>query len=189
MSSGAIPAVLVALIVYARVHRISFLQLCDSLAPFAALMEAIGHLGCFLGGCCHGYVTKMPWAVAFPPYSYAFEDQLAQGLIAKSAAASLPVHPTQLCNAGVFLFIFPLLLLFALRTERRGYCFLAYLFTHGMVRLLLQFYRGDPFPTLIGIRVPQIVSFVLCCAVIAAFLFLRRKYQQVGGNPQEEIAR
>jgi phosphatidylglycerol:prolipoprotein diacylglycerol transferase len=38
----------------------------DIIAPSAALGMAIGRIGCFLNGCCHGGVCDLPWAVRFP---------------------------------------------------------------------------------------------------------------------------
>lgn len=50
----------------------------DSFAVPVAAAVAIGRLGCFCAGCCHGAVTHVPWAVVFP------------------VVDSLPRHPTQL---------------------------------------------------------------------------------------------
>ncbi|OGQ26823.1 MAG: hypothetical protein A2138_14455, partial [Deltaproteobacteria bacterium RBG_16_71_12] len=45
----------------------------------------LGRLGCFLGGCCYGRATDVPWAVTFP---------------AGHAAAGVAVHPVQLYDAA-----------------------------------------------------------------------------------------
>ena len=41
-------------------------ELLDALAPAGILALAIGRLGCFLGGCCYGRPTALPWGVVFP---------------------------------------------------------------------------------------------------------------------------
>jgi phosphatidylglycerol:prolipoprotein diacylglycerol transferase len=69
----------------------------DIAAPSLAVGIAIGRIGCFLNGCCHGKACDLPWAVTFPPGShaqYVFPGQ--------------PVHPTQLyasIAALVFFFV------------------------------------------------------------------------------------
>lgn len=38
----------------------------DSFAVPVAMAIAIGRLGCFVGGCCYGTPTDLPWGVVFP---------------------------------------------------------------------------------------------------------------------------
>lgn len=38
----------------------------DSFALPIAVAVGIGRIGCFIGGCCYGQVTSVPWAVQFP---------------------------------------------------------------------------------------------------------------------------
>lgn len=57
-------------------------------------------IGCFLNGCCFGDVSSIPWAVTFPPGSWAYQFHQARGLIAANAATSLAVHPLPLYFAG-----------------------------------------------------------------------------------------
>lgn len=40
--------------------------LVDALVPGALLGLGIGRIGCFLGGCCMGRPTDLPWGVVFP---------------------------------------------------------------------------------------------------------------------------
>ncbi len=54
---GGLFAGLLAAYVYARWQRLSFLSLCDLLAPALALGESIARVGCLLNGCCYGAPT------------------------------------------------------------------------------------------------------------------------------------
>ena len=38
----------------------------DSFAVPAAMAIGIGRLACFVGGCCYGKITALPWACSFP---------------------------------------------------------------------------------------------------------------------------
>jgi prolipoprotein diacylglyceryltransferase len=71
-------------------------QLADEVFPMAASLCLIAvRLGCFLEGCCHGYVSSVPWAITFPPGAAAYTWQLGSDLIPADAPNSLPVHPLQ----------------------------------------------------------------------------------------------
>ncbi len=43
--------------------RNAFLQTVDLIAPYIALGQAIGRLGCFLNGCCYG--KEVAWGIFF----------------------------------------------------------------------------------------------------------------------------
>jgi prolipoprotein diacylglyceryltransferase len=98
---GAGIAALVVLPLLPRIlaGSISLLGLGDLVAPALAFGMAVGKVGCFLHGCCHGWPSHLPWAVAFPRYSISWFDQLQAGLIEPAAERSLPVHPLQLYSA------------------------------------------------------------------------------------------
>jgi phosphatidylglycerol:prolipoprotein diacylglycerol transferase len=65
-STGGVVAGLVASTVVARLARRSVGEILDVIAPAGLLALAIGRVGCFLGGCCYGRATTLPWGVVFP---------------------------------------------------------------------------------------------------------------------------
>jgi phosphatidylglycerol:prolipoprotein diacylglycerol transferase len=54
----------------------------DIVAPVLMIGLGFGRIGCFLNGCCYGDQCQLPWAVQFPYYSEAYQDQFAQSKIA-----------------------------------------------------------------------------------------------------------
>ena len=76
-----------------------FLRMCDAAAPAVAIGAAVGRIGCFLNGCCHGAVCDLPWAVRFPAGSHAWVRQLNAGLIATRGRA-LPAGPSDAALFG-----------------------------------------------------------------------------------------
>jgi len=82
--------------VLAALLRIPFRPFADSVLPFAGLGLAVGRLGCFLNGCCHGRVSDVPWAVRFPRESEAWANHVGRALVPSHAELSLPVQPLQL---------------------------------------------------------------------------------------------
>lgn len=118
-------------------QRIPPLRVFDAAAPAMALGEAMTRMGCFLNGCCYGVPSMGAWAVTFPPSSFAFQDQVAHGLILPSASHSLAVHPVQLYSTAVMIGVTLYLLRKYLRPHREGEVFFTFLISYGVLRLLV----------------------------------------------------
>jgi prolipoprotein diacylglyceryltransferase len=65
-SMGGVVAGLMAAPLLARVGGVTVPALLDALVPAALLALGIGRIGCFLGGCCYGAPTALPWGIVFP---------------------------------------------------------------------------------------------------------------------------
>lgn len=169
---GLIVAVGVAFWYMAR-HAMPVWTTCDVFAPGIALGHVTGRLGCFAAGCCYGTPTTVSWAVTFT-------NPLAAANV--GTPLGIPLHPTQLYEAGAEL----LILVFLLATERRGHrfagrTFWSYLFLYAVSRYVIEFYRGDPRGTVFGMMsTSQFVSLILAPLSVAMLLWLRR----TTGTPQ-----
>jgi phosphatidylglycerol:prolipoprotein diacylglycerol transferase len=119
---------------YARRHSLPGWRTADVMAPGVMLGQAIGRLGCFSAGCCHGRPTTVPWAVTFrDPYA------------ARSVGVPLniPLHPTQLYESAAALLIFAGLLWIARRKRFHGQVMLSYVVLYAAARFVIEFFRGD----------------------------------------------
>jgi phosphatidylglycerol:prolipoprotein diacylglycerol transferase len=149
---GLILAVGVAFWYIAR-HRLPFWTTCDVFAPGIALGHVTGRLGCLAAGCCYGTPTDVPWAITFT-------NPLAAANV--GTPLGIPLHPTQVYEAGAELMILGLLL----GTERRGRLFAgrtfwAYMFLYALSRFVVEFFRGDPRGEMFGFSTSQVISLVL----------------------------
>ena len=97
---GLISAVVVALWYLWR-HRMPVWTMTDVFAPGIALGHVIGRVGCLLAGCCFGRQTNVPWAITF-------HNEFASRNV--GTPLDVPLHPTQLYEAGAELLILGLLL-------------------------------------------------------------------------------
>jgi len=151
---GGFLAALAAAILYARRRAIPVRSLADALAPAIALGHFFGRIGCFLNGCCYGHpcslsspLTRFPRVVDNHEYivgSPPFLDQLNQGLVAEWDLFSLPVHPTQLYEAGCLLLLFVGLHQLSKRVRwAPGMLLLLYAAGYAVARFTVEFYRGD----------------------------------------------
>jgi phosphatidylglycerol---prolipoprotein diacylglyceryl transferase len=162
---GLILAVAVAFW-YIWKHRLPFWTTCDVFAPGIALGHVTGRLGCLAAGCCYGRQTDVPWAITFT-------NPLAASNV--GTPLGLPLHPTQLYEAGAAL----LILIFLLTTERKGRyfsgrTFWSYMFLYAVSRFVIEFYRGDPRGMIMGMSTSQFISLLLAPLSIAMLVWLAR---------------
>lgn len=129
----------------ARLRGRAMPEALDRLAPCLGALVVLGRAGCFFAGCDFGTISGAPWAVRFPAASPAFEEHLARGLVLATDHRSLPVHPTQLYEMilGVFVSAAPLLAERSRARPRPGTPFWMAAAVYSIGRLLLDGLRGD----------------------------------------------
>jgi phosphatidylglycerol:prolipoprotein diacylglycerol transferase len=122
---GGILGVMVAIVFYARRHRISILAMMDLLAISAPLGIFLGRIANFVNGELYGRVTDMPWGVYFP------------------RGGEFPRHPSQLYEAVGEGLLLGLILLFCAPkyAYKRGFLSGLGMFGYGVVRFFVEFFR------------------------------------------------
>jgi phosphatidylglycerol:prolipoprotein diacylglycerol transferase len=160
---GGLIAALGVAIWLVRRYALNLWTVADLMAPGIALGHVIGRLGCLLAGCCYGRPTSVPWAITFTSPEAAANVGTPLGI---------PLHPTQLYDAGAELVILVLLLV----TERRGRPFAGrtfwlYMLLYAISRFVIEFYRGDERGIILGLSTSQFVSVVI--APLAILMLLR----------------
>src|SRR3954453_22852141 len=163
---GLILAVVVALW-YIRRIGLPLWTTCDVFAPGIALGHVVGRFGCFFAGCCYGKPTSVPWAITFT-------DPYAATNV--GTPLNLPLHPTQLYEAGAEALILGLLLF----TERRGRTypgrtFWLYMLLYAISRFIIEFYRNDPHGAVMMFSTSQFISLLLTPLAVVMLFVLRRK--------------
>lgn len=163
---GLIAAVATAFWLVRR-YGFSMWTTADLFAPGIALGHVVGRFGCLLAGCCYGRPTNVPWAITFTNPAAASNVGTPLGV---------PLHPTQLYDAGANLVILALLLL----TERKGRPFAGrtfwlYMLFYGVSRFVIEFYRGDDRGAVMGLSTSQFVSVLIVPVAIAMLLRLRSR--------------
>lgn len=170
---GFIAAALFA-VYYCKRYRINYFKFTDILIPFMALAHAFGRFGCLAAGCCYGKPTSMPWGIVFPVNSMAQQGQASEHLIAIDAHA-LPIHPTQLYEAGFELAMFWLLTFLRPRKRFHGQLLLTWLATYPIARSFIELFRGDKERGLyLWLSTSQWISIAVAITAIAVYVHLRR---------------
>jgi phosphatidylglycerol:prolipoprotein diacylglycerol transferase len=97
----------------------------DSFAVPVAAAVGVGRIACFVGGCCYGTPTDLPWGVRF------------------LTVDNVPRHPTQLYEAAFHLLAALLLDQMQRRGLWRGQLIKAYILAYLCYRFLTEFIRPE----------------------------------------------
>ena len=162
---GLILAVIVALW-YIRRVGLPLWTTCDVFAPGIALGHVVGRFGCLFAGCCFGKPTTLPWGITFT-------DPFAAANV--GTPLGVPLHPTQLYEAGAEL----LILLFLLTTERKGRqhpgrTFWLYMLLYAISRYIIEFFRGDERGMVGSFSTSQFISIIIAPLAIGLLIYLAR---------------
>jgi phosphatidylglycerol---prolipoprotein diacylglyceryl transferase len=151
---GAILGGIVATLVFAQWHRVSFWQLADVVAPALILGQAIGRWGNFFNSEAFGAPTDLPWRLYIPP------AQRPPGFEAFDY-----FHPTflyeSLWNLGVFALLLGLFFRGALFKSplKTGTLFLVYWVAYSLGRFWIEGLRMDSL--MLGpLRIAQVISLI-----------------------------
>lgn len=130
---GGVIGTILILIFMCRRYKLRFFKVADVFIPGLAIGHAMGRIGCFFAGCCHGRQcpTDFPLAVIFP--------EIADG----AAPANIPLYPTQLFESFGEICIFIMLVLYRRKKPFDGALFFLYLILYSILRSVLELYRGD----------------------------------------------
>ncbi len=159
--TGWLLGVILFLSIYGRYTSFGPRFCLNFFLPSLALSQAIGRIGCFLGGCCYG--MPCAWGVHYPPGSAPYAN-----------VGDIGVMPIQLFESEALV----LLALICLRTEFK-YKAIVYLFGVSTIRFICEFFRGDLRGDILGISVlspQQIMSiiFFFIAIVLCVFVFKSR---------------
>ncbi|HEY2152489.1 MAG TPA: prolipoprotein diacylglyceryl transferase [Vicinamibacterales bacterium] len=162
---GLILAVAVALI-YIRRIGLPLWTTCDVFAPGIALGHVVGRFGCLFAGCCYGRPTTMPWGITFTN-RFALENV--------GTPLNVPLHPTQIYEAGAEFLILMILLL----TERKGRPFAGrtfwiYMLLYAISRFIIEFFRGDERGNVGMFSTSQFISLLLAPLAVVMLAYLSR---------------
>jgi len=89
-----------------------------------------GRLGCFFGGCCYGKETLSPFSVL---YTNRVTDEIF-------TASRVPI---QIIEAAINIIIFVALFRILNTEKHKGHLMRIYLVMYAIVRIILEFFRGD----------------------------------------------
>ncbi len=122
---GGFIGVVMAAILFCRIHKLPFLQVADAVIVTAPVGLFFGRLGNFINGELYGRATSVPWAMVFP------------------SSPGVPRHPSQLYEAGLEgVVLFVVLWVLKDRMKRPGAMVALFLAGYGAMRFVVEFFRA-----------------------------------------------
>jgi phosphatidylglycerol:prolipoprotein diacylglycerol transferase len=164
---GGLIGAALALYWFARAKNLNFWEIADFVAFLAPIATFFGRLGNFFNVELYGRITNQPWGMTFPGVS-------PMGVLR---------HPSALYEAfleGAVIFV--LMSFFRKKPLFSGVLTCIYLAFYAVLRFFVEFFR-EPDPQLGlffgllagGFTLNQIFAFVLFCATIVIFMWLKQK--------------
>jgi len=133
---------------FIKKKNLSLIKMIDMAAPYLALGQSLGRVGCFLNGCCFG--KGVHWGIYFPVHS-------------------AYLHPTQLYSSLGLLIIFFILKRYQKFNSIGGYVFILYIILASSQRFIVEFYRADHYSIYLGLSIYQYV----CLGFILVAVYAR----------------
>ncbi len=171
---GLIAGILFA-VFFIKKKKMNLKKIGDIAAPALALGHFFGRMGCFSAGCCYGRdAAGCSIGVVFPDLHQQTGVPVGQS-----------IYPTQLMEAILNLLNF--IILFILYKKKRsfdGKIFSIYIFNYSLIRLFVEYFRGDPdrgyifgssSDPYLSMSIPQLISLVGIVASIILFFNFRKK--------------
>lgn len=149
---GGLAGAVAAVVLYCRIAKVRLKGILQLLTPMLPLIHGFGRIGCLMAGCCYGREAAIHrFGIVFPASS--------------AAPAGIPLVPVQLYEAIAELLIFVLLVILFRKNWRGDAMLYLYLVCYGLVRFVLEFYRGDTYRGFIGpLSISQVIA--LGCILI-----------------------
>lgn len=150
---GGLFAGVIFAVIYLKKKKISLCKILDLAAPFLALGEAIGRIGCLLNGCCYGKVSNFGL----------FFDVHGQTLI-----------PTQIYSSILLLAIFVILRRSQDKPHLQGQIFYSYLLLYSIKRFSIEFLRQDNPPVFFGLTLFHLISAAIFIFALVKLLKIKK---------------
>lgn len=152
---------------YIRRNGMPLWKTMDCCLPGLTIAHMFGRFGCLSAGCCYGKPTTLPWGIRL---NSELVDEKLRGI---------PLHPTQLYEAGS-LFILFLGLLWVFRHRKfDGQVTLTYFMAYPIIRSLIEIYRGDLIRGFVIDGILSTSQFISILVFLAAAVVLVIRLRQV----------
>lgn len=169
---GGVVLAIVSALIYAKIKKLNFLRLADTIAPVFLLGEGIVRLGgCFLNGCCFGHPTNSVFGMVFPPEG-----------VAGSFFPGIHIWPAQLFASALGFFGFALALWLERKPTFSGFTFWLVFCYYSIDRFIVDQFRYYEAPQILATLGPITINanhlLLLGLFGFSAFFLIRGWRQQ-----------
>ncbi|MGW8314016.1 MAG: prolipoprotein diacylglyceryl transferase [Bacteroidales bacterium] len=180
-SHGAAVGILLALWLYVRRHKLSFLWMIDRIVIVVALGGAFIRLGNLFNSEIYGLPTDLPWGFEF------VRDRLYDSNTGE-ILPTVPRHPTQLYEALSYILIFVALFTFYRKRYtkvRDGFIFGVFMILLFSARFLIEFVKNDQVAFEAGMKfnMGQLLSLPFIVAGVIMIVWTKRHPRYFNQTP------
>ncbi len=161
---GALAGGGLAAVIFARIKRIPFGRLADTLVPGLLVAQIIGRFACIIDGDAVGGPTDLPWAFTY----------INPGAMVPAGLLGVPVHPYPVYDQLWNLVGLAIALKLRSRLKTDGLLFLTYLSIYAVGRFIFSFVRQEKI-WFWGLQEAQIIAIAILVISVAVFIYLRKK--------------
>lgn len=160
---GGFIAAFLAVLWWAMRKKMDFFILADIIAPFIALGHSIARIGCFFAGCCYGRASDC--------------HNLFCGVVFPVLGDNIARYPAQLYESFAnFLNFLILIIFFKKFKNRNGDVIFLYFLNYGIIRMIIEFFRGDPERgKILFFSTSTVISLFMIFTGVLWFLYFRLK--------------
>jgi phosphatidylglycerol:prolipoprotein diacylglycerol transferase len=170
-------------------RKLNPLLFADVIMPSIFIGIGFGRLGCLLNGCCFGDACSLPWGIAFPQGSVPFQVLADRGFVDPAAAATMPLHPTQIYSSIDGFILAAATALYLRAPHRPGDVLALGCILCATTRFLIEFLRNDEMGQL-GTRltISQLISVLVLVAGLGLLVYQHFRQRDPAGAPANPIA-
>ena len=161
---GAVIGGALGVLLYSIIHKKNFLKLADTIVLGLLVGQAIGRIGCYFAGCCHGYEIENS-ALHFFPLAINVDDTWRYATMFWESAWCL-------ISFGILLFVFK-------KFKQTGVALSCYLILYGIGRAIIETFRGESLYLFgSGLKVSQLLAILMIVAGIISLIIIYTKHRK-----------
>ena len=180
---GGLMGAVIALVVFARIHNVTFISLAAPASVIVPLALGLGRIGNFINTELPGRITEVAWGVHYP--CVAIDPRILQGC--QDGWEVVARHPSSLYQAfaeGVVLLTVMFVLMFRLDDKRL--LVPSFFIGHGVLRFITEFFRQPDFHLgflLFGfVTMGQLLSFFMIVVGVIMMLYFKGYFNALLGR-------
>ena len=161
---GAVIGGAIGVLLYSLIHKKNFFKIADTIVPGLLVGQAIGRIGCYFAGCCHGYeITNT--TLHFFPIAIEVDGVMRYATMFWESVWCLT-------SLAILLFVFK-------KFKQTGVLLSCYLILYGIGRAIIETFRGESlylFNT--GLKVSQFLAILMIITGIISLIIIYTKHRK-----------
>lgn len=160
-------------LIYILHYKTPVSEMLDIAFAGVPLFHAFGRVGCFLSGCCYGVEYHGIFSAVYPHGSLG------------GAPAGVQLFPVQLTESALDLILWAALFTVYRKTGRRWLTSGLYLTCYGIIRFILEYFRGDTIRGHLGVlSSSQFIGIFI--VALGVFLLIKPRFMETWGGKYDK---